>query len=65
MILGQLIKSWRKDHDISLRSASRQIGLDLNALHRLENGRPCDGANLVKVLKWSFTNGKLKTAKTR
>jgi len=61
MILGQLIKSWRKDKDLSLRAASRLIGLDLNALHRLESGRPCDGVNLAKVLKWSFTNG--KTAK--
>jgi len=41
---------------LSLRAASRQIGLDLNALHRLECGKTCDGANLVKVLKWSFTD---------
>lgn len=54
MILGQLIKSWRKDHDLSLRAASHQIGLDLNALHRLESGKSCDATNLVKVLAWAF-----------
>jgi hypothetical protein len=35
------------------------MGLNLNALHRLENGRTCDGDNLVRVLKWLFQIGKL------
>lgn len=54
MILGQVIKSWRKDQDVSLREAAKMMGLNLNALHRLENGRTCDGDNLVRVLKWLF-----------
>jgi transcriptional regulator with XRE-family HTH domain len=54
MILGELIKSWRKDHEVSLREAAKMMGLDLNALHRLEHGKTCDGENLVRVLKWTF-----------
>ena len=61
MILGQVIKSWRKEHDVSLREASKQIGLNLNALHRLENGKTCDGDNLVRVLNWLFLIPKAKT----
>ena len=61
MILGDVIKSWRKEHDVSLREASKQIGLNLNALHRLENGKIGDGENLVRVLTWLFLIQKPKT----
>ena len=52
MILPQLLKLYRQDHELSLRQAARLIGMDHSALHRFEGGRSLDQKQFARLLTW-------------
>lgn len=55
MNLGDILRSWRYHHELTLREAARRIGVSVSVLDRLERG-----ANLVeptrsRLLRWLFS----------
>jgi cytoskeletal protein RodZ len=50
--IGQLLKSYRRIEDITLEALSKDIGIELYTLQRLEKGMPCNGLTLIKVQMW-------------
>ena len=60
MILGQLIKAYRKDNAVSLRKLALEIGMDYTVLSRFENGETTGLTidNFHKILLWVFSRRK-------
>lgn len=52
MKLGEVIKGWRERQYIGQREAAKRIGISLATLSRIENGKPIDGATMVRILDW-------------
>ena len=52
MQLGIVIERWRWAMRISIRDASKMIGISPATLSRIENGRQMDGDALSKILRW-------------
>ena len=52
MKLGQVIRKYRVNSELSLRDVGKEIGIGAATLMRLEQGRDPDGATLAKVLVW-------------
>lgn len=55
MKLGQVIRRWRRNSDIGLRAAAREIGISHGTLSRIERGEEMDGQTLAKILRWLFS----------
>jgi transcriptional regulator with XRE-family HTH domain len=51
-LLGDLIRSRRKAHGLSLREAADQIGVSAPTLQRVEAGQPPNSSNLVRIATW-------------
>lgn len=56
MMLGQLLKAWRKMHKCSRRKLAGQIGVDHVTLGRIEDGESQSVSldNLNKIIRWIF-----------
>jgi DNA-binding XRE family transcriptional regulator len=52
MNLAHIIRSWRCHKELTLDEAAQQIGIDRNALHRLERGKAINQAAYARVLGW-------------
>jgi transcriptional regulator with XRE-family HTH domain len=52
MILGDMIVLWRIVNELSVRQLAKEIGVDFNALNRLERGKPVGLANFITILAW-------------
>jgi len=53
-MIADVVKTWRRMNGLSLREASEKIGIDRNALYRLEDGKPVNMRSFAKVLRWLF-----------
>jgi len=54
MKVGDVIKCWRRIHDIGVREAAKEIGVSHGTLSRIERGERVEGGTLVKVFQWLF-----------
>lgn len=52
MMLVTLIKTYRQQHGLSLRSMAKITGLSYVTLHRLEKGRPIMSDEWSKLWQW-------------
>ena len=55
MKLGEVLRRWRRNSDIGLREASREIGISHGTLSRIERGEQMDAQTLAKILVWLFS----------
>lgn len=60
MRLCEVLKQWRWAAKRNARDAARDIGISVATLYRLENGLPCDGSTLAKILQWLLAEGTQK-----
>lgn len=52
MNIARVIKGWRLYYGYSTRQAARTIGIDRQALMKLEAGRSVSHGNLAIVIRW-------------
>jgi hypothetical protein len=52
MRIGEAVKAWRWKHEESLRSCAKTIGINHNALLRLESGEEISEKSFAAVLRW-------------
>ncbi len=55
MILGPMLKSYRRSEKLSLRQLARVIGVGHTVLHRFENGSNITARQLTQIYSWVFT----------
>ena len=53
MRLGELLKNWRTMERLTLKEVSKDIGIPLPTLSRVEHGEAMDGKTLAKILAWA------------
>lgn len=52
MKLGEVLRCWRKQHNLSIRDLATELGVSKGTLSRIERGMPMTGAVLARVLHW-------------
>jgi transcriptional regulator with XRE-family HTH domain len=57
MKLGEVIRRWRRNSDVGLREAAKQIGVSHGTLSRIERGETMDGVTLAKIIRWLLSEG--------
>lgn len=57
MKLGSVIAAYRAVHQINIRALAKEIGTSFPTLSRIERGKSCDAATLIKILAWLFKEG--------
>jgi hypothetical protein len=64
MMVGTMIRCWRRIEDVGIREAAKQIGVSHGTLSRIERGDQMDAYTMMKLLRWLFeqptTNGTRK-----
>lgn len=54
-MLALMLKAFRKDHDISLRSLAKVIGIRYTTVYRFENGQQIEAKALGKIIQWALS----------
>ena len=57
MVLGSVIRKWRRASDIGAGEAAAMMGISTATLFRLERGAGVNGDVLAKVLRWLLVKG--------
>lgn len=52
--MATVIRGWRHHEELSIREAATMIGIDRNALTRIESGEGISGVTLTRLLTWLF-----------
>ncbi len=52
-MIGEMLKSYRKLHDLGMRDVAKRIGISVATLSRIEAGKAIDGRTMLKLL-WSM-----------
>lgn len=52
------IQSYRKSYRYSVRVLAREIGISAATLNRIEQGNACDGATMLKIINWLWSEPK-------
>lgn len=52
--MATVIRAWRHHEELSIREAAVRIGIDRNALNRIESGEGVSALTLTRVLTWLF-----------
>jgi transcriptional regulator with XRE-family HTH domain len=52
MRLAEVLRSWRKMKDLSIRDVAHSVGVSAATLSRIERGENMDGVTLAKIFKW-------------
>jgi transcriptional regulator with XRE-family HTH domain len=64
MMVGTMIRCWRRIEDVGIREAAKQIGVSHGTLSRIERGDQMDAYTMMKLMRWLFeqptTNGTRK-----
>ena len=55
-MIGVVMKTWRHERKLSLRTVASSIGINHRTLDRIERGRDVDGATLIKLINWLFSD---------
>ena len=56
MRLGKILADHRYANRMGVRELAKDIGLSAATLNRIENGKPCDGDSIAKLMIWLFTD---------
>lgn len=54
MMVGTMIRCWRRIEDVGIREAAKQIGVSHGTLSRIERGDQMDAYTMMKLLRWLF-----------
>lgn len=54
MMLPKLVRSYREQHNISVRGLAKIIGVDYSTLFRFECGKEITVSTWVKIVKWAL-----------
>lgn len=54
MMVGTMIRCWRRIEDVGIREAAQQIGVSHGTLSRIERGERMDAVTMMKLLRWLF-----------
>jgi DNA-binding XRE family transcriptional regulator len=57
MRLGKVLQDYRYANRMGVRELAKDIGLSPATLSRIENHKPCDGATILKLMGYLFTDG--------
>jgi transcriptional regulator with XRE-family HTH domain len=52
MNISDIIRAWRHHHELTIREAAERIGIDRNALYRIEHGESVNQATLFQMWRW-------------
>lgn len=59
MLIGSMLRRWRRAEDLTLQDVSRQTKIPVSTLQQLETGRSeVSGDTMVKLLSWMFSENK-------
>lgn len=50
--LGAVLRCYRLLKELDLRTLGKEIGISAPTLMRIEKGRGCDDATLMRILNW-------------
>lgn len=53
-MIGEMLKSYRKLHDLGMRDVAKRIGVSVATVSRIEAGHPVDGRTMLKILGSMF-----------
>lgn len=53
-MIGEMLKSWMKDYDISLRDISSTLDISPATISRITKGGNVDQRTMVILIKWMF-----------
>ena len=56
MCLGKMLADFRYANRMGVRELAKEIGLSSATLNRIENGKPCNGDSIAKLMIWLFTD---------
>lgn len=56
MLIGKVIRGYRKAEGLSVRDLAKEIGVEHTVLWRFESGRAVRTALWVKIVKWLLTS---------
>lgn len=62
--LGEVLRKWRVMRELTIREASKIIGLHYTTYFRLEEGRHPDSETMLKLWNW-FVKAKSQQGKAR
>lgn len=62
--LGNLLKTWRLKHDLTLRDLANEIGISHTTLMRIEEGRNCDATTFYEIMGRLFKEVEPQTNKS-
>lgn len=63
MMVGTMIRCWRRIEDVGIREAAKQIGVSHGTLSRIERGEQMDAYTMMKLLRWLFDEKAAKNGK--
>ncbi len=52
MRIGELLKSYRKMHRVSIDCVAKSIGVSKATLSRIENNKHVSGETIIKLMTW-------------
>jgi transcriptional regulator with XRE-family HTH domain len=50
--LREMFRSYRESNNLSYRELGLVTGIEFNALHRFESGKPVDEETFTAIVKW-------------
>jgi transcriptional regulator with XRE-family HTH domain len=62
MNIGKLLRSYREVNRKSIRDLSKEIGLTIATLSRVENGKPVDLRITLVLINWLFGGQQIKVS---
>jgi transcriptional regulator with XRE-family HTH domain len=60
MNIGKLLIGYREVNRKSIRALSKEIGLTIATISRIENGKPVDQNTMLLLINWLFGGQKIK-----
>lgn len=52
MILGEVLRKWRRMSDLTVRQAAAEVGLSVATFSRIERGESMDARTLATIFTW-------------
>ena len=53
-MIGEVIKAFRKVHNMSLREFAKRHGMSAATAYRIESGKPMDQRTMARLIAWLF-----------
>jgi transcriptional regulator with XRE-family HTH domain len=56
MMITYLLRLYRKERKVTVRSLAKEIGIKHTTLWRFENGRGIESPSLARIINWVFSS---------